>query len=572
MEWRILDAIGPFFRGIERGRINWSKIPFADLATEGPLARAQWDRIAADLTSLVTRARDCGFNAVTLDDLAHLVPHPWHGAALNQQLEVYRAEFGRLFRIIDELGMAVFLTTDAIPCSAGLLAATGGRRAALDAWFREIITDLLDAFPEVRGIILRIGESDGKDVCDPLRSRLHLKNSHQTQRFLRDLLPLFESRNRLLVFRTWTVGAHRIGDLIWHRRTLDDTLGGLHSPALLVSMKHGESDFFRYLPLNRAFFRVAQPKIIEIQARREYEGGGEFPSFIGWDCERMARELIGVKNLVGISVWCQTGGWHGFRRLAFLEAAGQDIWIRLNVQAARRILCDGATVEQVVSEVAGTEHAEAMLELLRHSETVMRELYYIEEFARRKLFFRRVRIPPLLHVYWDCLFINHALRKILRHFVDDPEHVIRDGEAAFDLFPRMMDLAGEADLPADDIEFMRDTFRLIALARRYYFLPYDPALPPLIEAAKLAYKSRWPRSQRQRYRIKTSFEPFQVKRRTLAWTAALLLRKRRGYRIIDRLFTLGLLGIIYRLLRPAAKNSLPKFLRESAMGIDTLFK
>ena len=100
----------------------------------------------------------------------------------------------------------------------------------------------------------------------------------------------------------------------------------------------------------------------------------------------------------------------------------------------------------------------------------------------------------------------------------------------------------------------------------------DVFLAPDIEAAKQAYKARWPRSQRQRYRIKTSFEPFRVKRRTLAWVAALLLRKRRGYRIIDRLFTLGLLGILYRLLRPAAKRSLPKFLRKSAMGIDSLFK
>ena len=67
----------------------------------------------------------------------------------------------------------------------------------------------------MRGIILRIGESDGTDVRDPLRSHLHLRNSKQTHRFLRDLLPLFENRQRLLVFRTWTVGAHRIGDLIW---------------------------------------------------------------------------------------------------------------------------------------------------------------------------------------------------------------------------------------------------------------------------------------------------------------------------------------------------------------------
>lgn len=572
MEWRILDAIGPFFRGIERSRINWSKIPFEHLAVSGPEARAQWDRIAGDLACLVTRARQAGFNAVTLDDVAHLAPHPFHSPALNRNLAVYRVEFGRLLRIVNGLGMAVFLTSDAIPCSAGVLAATRGRRAALDDWFRAILIDVLDSFPEVNGVILRIGESDGNDVHDALRSRLHLKNSGQARRFLGNLLPLFESRQRLLVFRTWTVGAHRIGDLIWHRRTLEDTLNGLQSPALIVSMKPGESDFFRYLPLNRAFFRITQPKIIEIQARREYEGAGEFPSFIGWDCERMALELVGAENLIGVSVWCQTGGWHAFRRLAFLEEGQQDIWIRLNAHAAVRILRDGATVEQVVGEVVGPERAEATLELLRHADTVVRELYYIEEFARQKLFFRRVRIPPLLHVYWDCLFINHAVRKTLSHFVDDPERAVRGGEAAFGLFPRMIALAGETALPVEDIEFMRDTFRLIAMARRYYFLPFDPDLPPMIEAAKQAYKTRWPRSVRQRYRIKTSFTPFRVRRRTLGWAAALLLRKRRGYRIIDRLLTLWLLGALNRLLRPAARKSIPKFLRKTAMGIDTILK
>ena len=114
--------------------------------------------------------------------------------------------------------------------------------------------------------------------------------------------------------------------------------------------------------------------------------------------------------------------------------------------------------------------------MLRHAETVIRELYYIEEFARLKLFFRRVRIPPLLHVYWDCLFINPAVRRILGYFVKDPETALRSGEAALAWFPHMLWLARETGWPADDIEFMRDTFRMITLARRSYYLPADPDL------------------------------------------------------------------------------------------------
>ena len=46
------------------------------------------DRIAADLACLAKEARRLGFNALTLDDVAHLAPHPWHGDALNARLPV----------------------------------------------------------------------------------------------------------------------------------------------------------------------------------------------------------------------------------------------------------------------------------------------------------------------------------------------------------------------------------------------------------------------------------------------------------------------------------------------------
>gem|GEM_PF-2464952 len=57
-------------------------------------------------------------------------------------------------------------------------------------------------------------------------------------------------------------------------------------------MKHGESDFFCRTPLNKACFRVKQAKISELQARREYQGAGEFPSYIGRDCEHFARQKL----------------------------------------------------------------------------------------------------------------------------------------------------------------------------------------------------------------------------------------------------------------------------------------
>ncbi|MDP4646737.1 MAG: hypothetical protein NWS80_06355 [Akkermansiaceae bacterium] len=574
MELFLIDAIGPFFRGYEKRRINWSKIPFPHLKTSGEEAEAQWQTIHADLRHFAKEVSALGYNAVTLDDLAHLAAHPLHEPEIATDITYFRKQFTTIFDMLTgEFGLKVFLTSDIIPLTPAIDAALGESPEKLEAYYLSLVTGILDDFPQLSGLILRIGESDGNDVTDPIRTRLHLRNPRETNRLLRKLLPEFDSRGKKLILRTWTVGAHSIGDLIWHRGTLAETLDGITSPNFIISMKHGESDFFRHIPLNKAFFRTSVPKIIELQARREYEGAGEYPSFIGRDCEHFARELQGAENVIGMSVWCQTGGWHRFRRLAFLPGnKHSDIWIRLNVATAIHIFKHGHSVEKAIEATLGADRAPAALELLRHADTVIHQLLYIEDFARQKLFFRRVRIPPLLNVYWDCLFINHAVSKILRHFVPDPEHALRAGAAATSLFPEMIRLAEKADLPTDDIAHMRDFFSLLMLARQYYFLPFDDTLGERIRSAKKEYKKRYPAEIRDRYRIKLSFEPFKVKRRTLSWASSLLLRKKRGYRVIDHLFTLHLLGYAFRLFKPRNPKDMPKFLRKSAMGIDSLFK
>ena len=574
MELFLIDAIGPFFRGYEKSRINWSKIPFTHLKTKGAEADAQWQRILLDIRYFAEEVVKIGYNAVTLDDLAHLATHTLHEPETRDRIAFFREKFGEIFEIlVNEFELKVFLTSDIIPLTPALDAEFGKNPDELEAYYQGLVRQTLDDFPLLSGLILRIGESDGNDVTDPIRTRLHLRNPKDTNHLLRKLLPDFEARNKKLILRTWTVGAHRIGDLIWHRGTLAQTLDGIDSDAFIVSMKHGESDFFRYIPLNQAFFRVKQAKIIEMQARREYEGAGEYPSFIGRACEHFAEELKAAENVVGMSVWCQTGGWHRFRRLTFLpDNKNPDTWTRLNVATALEVFKNGASVEEAIEKIVGAERSDPTLKLLNHADTMIHKILYIEDFAKQKLFFRRVRIPPLLNVYWDCLFINHAVSKTLRHFVPEPGNSLQSGEEAAKLFPEMIALAQKAKLPVEDIEHMRDFFGLLLLARRYYFLPFDKEVEESIRTAKKMYKLRYPKEVRERYRIKLSFTPFKVKRRTLSWASSLLLRKKRGYRVIDHLFTLHLIGFTYRLITPKDPKRMPKFLRKSAMGVETLFK
>ncbi len=570
MDLFIIDAIGPFFRDLDSGRINWSKIPFEHLPVDGNKADKFWRRVGEDFATVVSRTTELGYNAITLDNIAHLTPHPWYEPEVLERVQRFNHEFKQLLPALENSGQRLFLTSDVLTTTPAIDQRLGDNKASMTAYYCDLVAQFFDEFPTTEGLILRIGESDGLDIGDPLRSRLHLRTARETNDFLRKLLPVFEARGKQLILRTWTVGAHRVGDLIWHRKRQHEALNDLASDALILSMKPGESDFFRYLPLNKAFYRYQGPKILELQARREYEGAGEFPSFIGWDCERLREELHSAENLRGISVWCQTGGWHHFHRLTFLK--NHSPWVELNCRSAISVFKHGKTAETAIESMVGKTQATAATELLRHSEYVIHKLYYIEPFARQKLFFRRVRIPPLLHLYWDTLFIHSSVRRIMRHFVQDHDDAINEGESALLRFDRMLELVEDTDLPLEDIRFMRDTCTLIALARRYYFEPYNEDTLQHIRTAKKDYKERWPGKVRPRYRIKTNFHLPPFSPRSLRLATRVLLRRKRGYRIIDRVFTLSLLSIIYRLLRERSHKALPKFLRKSAMGVDSLFE
>lgn len=571
MEHLIVDAIGPFFRPVTRKRINWSKIPFADLPTLGPSRGPVWAQIREDMKVFAARVSALGFNTVTLDDVAHWVPHPLYDPDLRVRCGVLGEEFDKILALLSGFGLRVLVTSDFVSVTPRISGALAGNYAAGVAFYRETLDLFLRRFPSVSGVVLRVGESDGVDVKEELRSQLAARTAHQVNHLLRSILPIFEGSNRILVFRTWTVGANVVGDLIWHRGRLRTAIQGLDSPALLISMKPGDSDFFRYLPFNPQFFRTPHAKIVELQARREYEGAGEYPCYAGWHFEHVRKFLDRCENVVGLSVWCQTGGWHRFRRLTFLE--GNPVWVEANLRAAVDVIRRRRTANESLAEFFGMERAADAIRLFQLADSAIRHLLYIPEYARQRLYFRRVRIPPLIHVYWDCILIVEPVREILRRLVPHRNEAIREGEEAFQKFDEMERLAEKLELPVDDIRFMRDSFRMVLLARKYYFLPFSLELAEEIERAKAAYKAAWPPEVRPRYRIKTSFEPSPLRRPTARWALRVLLRKHPRYRtVLDRILTLNLLSWVYRVAAVRHRERIPKFLRNSAMGIDSIFQ
>ena len=417
MELFLIDAIGPFFRGYDRKRINWSKIPFQHLATQGAERERQFAQIRRDMAQLARRVSATGFNAVTLDDLAHLADHAWYEPPVRERIQAFRDEFRLVFDLLQAHGLAIYVTADLMTYTPESKRRLGDSFDANVDFLKTQVDSFLHDFPQVDGLIFRIGESDGVDVRDELRSELFFRSPDSLNRALHAVLPLFESHGKRLILRTWTVGAYRVGDLMWHGKTFDRTLQGIRSDQFAVALKHGESDFFRYLSVNRSFFRTDIPKIIELQSKREYEGCGEFPSFIGWDYAQYAEELRQARNILGISVWCQTGGWTRFRRLAYVGDGSP--WTELNTRVTLRIFRDNASVEEALAECIDGSQVAPFLEFLRLSDEVIKELLYTPEFAGQRLFF-----PPRSDSTADRDLLEHHIRQ---SFTPKGDAVLRQG-------------------------------------------------------------------------------------------------------------------------------------------------
>jgi hypothetical protein len=567
MELFLIDGISPFFRNLPPGRINWSKIPFAALEKDGQPDPERFQQIQKDFAAFAERAVRTGYNAVTLDDAAHLITCSAYPPELQKKIGIYRTEYRQLFASARQAGLKIFITTDVMFYHESLKALLGKSRPRITRFLKEAFQQLFREFPEIAGIILRIGESDGQDVDGDFISRLTLKTPQQVNRFIKALLPVFEQSDRLMIFRTWTVGTWPIGDLIWNRNTFSRTFNGIDNDHLILSMKYGETDFFRFLPLNKLFFYSPHRKIVELQARREYEGFGEYPSFIGWDCEKLARQLLQAQNMAGIQVWCQSGGWSAFRNLTWVE--NSSVWNEINVETTLTIFKNGWTTEKAVRRWAKQHlkkgHWLQLLQLLRFSDEVIKELLYLEEFSRSKIFFRRLRVPPLLWVLWDRIFINNLVRLMLRLHVRHREEAVIEGRAALKKIKLMRRLAKQLGLPTDGLDFQYDTFRFLAAAREYCFRPVTDELIQRIRAMEKEYIAAYPVP----YEIQFDPSHGNLKKMHLRFFTALFFRHRRGYRLFDHFLTLHGLKLIYPLIR---KRHVPSFARKQAMGIDAVFK
>ncbi len=100
-----------------------------------------------------------------------------------------------------------------------------------------------------------------------------------------------------------------MGDLHTNPDSYEAVLGDLDDPHLVVSTKYTSGDFYSHLPLNPTLLTGSQRRIVEFQARREFEGFGSLPNdLVAEQAQALTTFLAANPHVEGVWNWTQDGG------------------------------------------------------------------------------------------------------------------------------------------------------------------------------------------------------------------------------------------------------------------------
>lgn len=560
----LIDSTSPFFRRHPDGQINWSKIPFFRLERKGIIRKKYRKKILRDFSRYAKRVAALGYNAISLDELCYMVALDFYNEELKQKIAKYVKYYSKLVSIASDRGLSVYVTTDIMFFNQDIEVCCSGNWDKIKLVFLQAVNTLFEMYPDIAGIITRIGESDGQDVKGEFRSRLVVDTPQKANSICKDLLSIMDTYDKHLVFRTWTLGSGPIGDLIWNPVKYRKLVKGITSPRFIISLKYGESDYFRFCGISKLFFVDNTKKIIELQTRREYEGFGEFPVYTGWEYEHYKKRLSNAKNIIGISVWCNTGGWSAFRNFTFLKYS--SIWSEMNTAATIRIFKDNYSADEALYDFYPGKKKDKIKRFFTICDNLVNRVLYNQSFSRKKYYLFRLRLPPLLHAWWNNIILNSHNRYLYRKLGSTNPEVFKPVRKAYKRIQELKPLSKEIGLRYN-YSYHKKTFRLFYHMQKVF---HD------IDSAQ-AYRKlqRIIPDYRDRFQDSYSFHINYDNRKPSLFFRILIrlvLRKKRGYRTLDQLLFNPVMRFLYRQTFNTIKKVMPDFMHGQAMEIETFLK
>ena len=469
---------------------------------------ARFDAIAGDFRAYLQRMLSYGNNGVVLiSNMLQLVNFDRVGDgnqiypqdSVHRQRQVaMREHFGRLFQIAEDMDMDVVLSTDMVALTAPLEAYFQRRFGGIDVqdpafWevYRLGLEELFDTLPQIDGVMIRIGEA-GAIYNVPgwdYRSALHVRTDEAVRTMLQAFIDVATPRGKRVYFRTWSVGIGKIGDMHTNPATYERVLGPLDAPGLVVSTKLIMGDYDSYLPLNPTLQAGAHPRLVEMQARREFEGFNAFPNYLGpLHQVALQRFLRANPHITGAWTWNQFGGPQHAGPMSLYPFHGFWLLIDANTYASSHLAWDpdadlGAITRAWVRQRFGTDPGvvSAITEILQRSREAVRKGFYIGPYARKQVRALGLEPPPMMWIFkWDIVGGDAAsLAAIYFTARGELDLAIAEGFQAVDVARAMRDLAagldpGQVSDPAllarlvASLDYEVDLFTTLAWYRRVF--------------------------------------------------------------------------------------------------------
>lgn len=440
----------------------------------------------ADWEVFLTRALENGYNAVA-----------WPGAVEFMTFEgvpdgpVYadgddhiaralalRDAFGPFWDRAYELGVQIFLRTDMPTLTPELAAYFDRRFGGLDTEnpaFWEVYTtglgELYEAEPGLAGIMLRIGEGGGiyKDPSWDYYSQIAVRTVAGVHAMLNSYADHAEASGHEVIFRTWSVGIGEVGDMHTQPGSYEAVLDGVDSPALIVSTKYTQGDFDSWLPMNPTLEIGEQRRIIEIQARREFEAFGAWPNDLGTELQTILNDLLEANpHIEGVWNWTQDGGpWRAGPMTLYLEHGFWQLY-ELNNQLSAALARDpGADVGQLTVDWArewfsdDADTVTAIAQAMALSREAIRQGLYIEPFAKHRTYALGLEPPPMMWIFkWDMVSGDAATHDVMYEIIgaDGIPEAVALGEQAVADVHRMRDLVAGTDAATWRDPALREAF------------------------------------------------------------------------------------------------------------------
>ncbi len=486
---------------------------FEDALIAGPpfVDEAQFSRAEQQFRDYVQRMIAYGNNGLVVEAFLEFIDFDRVGSGeeiypadseYRARHAALRQHFGRLFQYAEDMGMQVILYTDMLALTPPLHAYLEGRFGSLDTenpalWevYRLGLEELFESMPMVDGVMIRVGEAGsiynlpGWDYS----SALAVRSVEAVQLMLRAFLQAAERYDRLVIFRTWSVGVGQVGDMHTNPASYARLLEAIDSPHLVVSTKYVMGDFYSYLPFNPTLRQGEHARLVEMQNRLEFEGFMAFPDYIAPLHQAALQDLRQANpQIVGAWMWNQGGGPQQAGPMSLYPFYGFWLNIDANSYATARLawepdLDTRTLAEAWVRRTFGNDPSvvEPLTELLFLSRQAVLKGLYIGPFARQQVRGLGLDLTPQMWLFeWDIVDgSNSALSAIYHAVRHDLEEAVGEGFEAAAVVEQMQARIAEIDPDrttapallarlASSLEYEHDLFETLAWYRaaflRYY--------------------------------------------------------------------------------------------------------